>query len=598
MGAGTVRQPDRGGPWHGGGAWRNSCPALTSGRRPLASAPFRPDPPLRLPLLLASALAVLAGCDAFGEPERFYNDDARPPAVGALDLASLRDGQHVAGEVVIGLDLDSLAGRVERVALWIDGEEVEARTQAPFQFRIYTPGYPEGAHTVSAAVYVRRPNAGLLNLAGAPAVALTARLVFDQRPPTPVALASVELDGDRARLRWTASADPNFYAYLVVRQAPWTATSGWPAGLAVVDTLYDRGATTYLDAPFPHLIGARAEYQVRVWNRQDVSESPNTLAAAYGTQVPGLHSYYGGAGFSRDGAEMYTSSATGLIATSTADHRELRRLDYTALTPGGSPPGQAELDRTGTELFVAVPTGQGYGRHVHVVGAASFRPLRSFALPDDAVGFALGARGEAYSVGEGRLSVLDRQTGAVTARTEAVFGYPAHAVDVSPDGESLYVVSYALNGPGSRALHRVDVSGATPRVTASFDWQTQGGTSVQVADDGRLYVLTRGSVTGDVTVLDGRSMEQTAGFDLDIGGGWNAGLVGFQVVGERFYVSYQTPNPLGDRGGTVAEFDLATRRRLRSWPFAVEIGSVRTSGAGWLYVDQSRDNYTTWAVPL
>ena len=542
------------------------------------------------------ALAALAGCDAFGEPERFYNDDARPPTVGGLDLAGLRDGQHVAGEVVISLDLDSLAGRVERVALWIDGEEVEARTQAPFRFRVYTPGYPEGAHTVSAAVHVRQPNGGLLNLAGAPSVVLGARLVFDQRPPTPVALTSVELEGDRARLRWTASTDPNFYAYLIVRRAPWTVYSGWPDGLAVVDTIYDRRTTTFVDAPFPDLIGARAEYQVRVWNRQDVSGSPTAVVASYGTQVPGL--YGSESVFSRDGTEVYVWTATSLVAVSAADHGELRRLDHDPLMPGGLVPSDIQVDRTGDELFAAVASGQGFQRRVRVVGAQSFQPLRSFALPDGAVAFALGARGEVYSVGEGRLSVLDGQTGAVTARTEAVFGYPAHAVGVSPDGASVYVVAYTADGYWSRAtLHRVDVSGAAPRPAASFDWQQRGGASVQIADDGRLYVVTAGAVTGGVTVLDGRSMGQVSGFDLDLGGGSTSDVRGFQVVGERLYVAYQAPNPPGDRGGTVAEFSLSGRR-LRSWAFAVEIGAVRTSGAGWLYVDQTRDGYTTWAVPL
>ena len=560
---------------------------------------FSPDTPLRPSLLLVFALAALAGCDAFGEPERFYNDDAQPPAAGALDLADVRDGQHVAGPVAVALDLDSLAGRVGRVALWVDGQEVESRTGAPFEFTLDTSRYPDGEHTVSAAVYVRESTAGLLGLVGAPAVALSARLVFDQRPPTPVAQASAEIEGDRVRVRWAANDDPNFYAYLVVRSAPWTAFSGGPDRVAVVDTLYDQAATDWLDAPFPYTHGVLVEYDVWVWNRAQVSGSAGPLRAVYGTEVRGLYSptETNAAAFSADGQTVYVAAEVGLVAVAAADHRQTAYLGYDELSRRSRTlPTRLELGPGDRELWAATDDGDGASR-VTALDAATLRPERSFSLPDGATTFAVGAGGEVYAAGGGRLSVLDGQTGRVTARSEATFGPEARVADVSPDGRSVYVVDYT---PGDvyrspATLHRVDVAGAAPRSVATFEWARPDASWLTVADDGRLYAYTGTDSGPKATVLDGRSLAVVREVPLDVAGGWVASFV---VAAGRIYVSVPTYRPDG-RGGTgvVSEHDLSGRR-LRSWDFAVPVWRLRTSGAGWLYVDQPIPVTTTWAVPL
>ena len=173
--------------------------------------------------------------------------------------------------VWISLDLDSLVGRVERVEAGVDGEGLGPVEGLPRRFFVRTDEYPEGEHTVSVAGLPPRPGpGGSSGWRGAPAIVLTVPLVFDQRPPTPVA-GHV---GPRSRatgrgVRWGASDDANFYAYLVVRHAPWSETVGGFGWLPVVDTPLrpERDGSTSTP-PSRRSTAPGADYDVRVWNRR------------------------------------------------------------------------------------------------------------------------------------------------------------------------------------------------------------------------------------------------------------------------------------------------------------------------------------------
>lgn len=68
---------------------------------------------------------LLAGCDFVDSPERFVDDTVQPPVVAAVDYATVRSGQHLAGTIVFTANLDSLGSRVERVELsWAPSQDL------------------------------------------------------------------------------------------------------------------------------------------------------------------------------------------------------------------------------------------------------------------------------------------------------------------------------------------------------------------------------------------------------------------------------------------------------------------------------------------
>ncbi len=137
---------------------------------------------------LAGLLATtILGCDLVGTPERYVDSSVRPPVVAALNFTDLREGQHLAGPVSFTVDLDSLGDRIDYVQLSVNGEPASTSTPPrPYTFTLWTDRYPEGPVTLGLAVYERdQSNQGLLGLAGAPSIALSTPVVFDQRTPTP-----------------------------------------------------------------------------------------------------------------------------------------------------------------------------------------------------------------------------------------------------------------------------------------------------------------------------------------------------------------------------------------------------------------------------
>ena len=532
---------------------------------------------MRPPPLAVCALLVLAGCDAFGEPERFYNDDARPPAVGALDLAGLRDGQHVAGNVAFALDLDSLAGRLDRVVLWIDGSEVASLAHPPFRFSIYTPDYAEGEHAVMVGAYVRRPNGGLLNLAGAPAVALTARLVFDQRPPTPVAGLSVSVSGRRPVLRWDENRDPNFHAYVVYRRPASYDEVPWRPGPEVA-TITDRAQTTFLDGDLDEIYGAGAVYHVAVSNRAEVSDPGQPGAALFSAPLLSLRSISGRAAISADGSETYTISGSRLVAVSTRTGAVVRSLDlgsdYSLYTPTRD---DVRFDPASGRLYFTV--GQG---GVWVLEASTFAEVGRYPLPFGATRFVVDGD-RLYAVGGSfprALHVLDATSGAALASAGVGIGWlGAEVAGLSPDGRSAYVMDQTA---GRLVLVRIDVSGDVPRAVERRVLGYGSEWSFGVTPDGRVLV----HAYADVEVLDGTTLQSLGKAVPAIENLITTIPVALDVVGDRFYVAYP---------GAVVEFETASLAQRRTWLFAGGLRGLAASPGGQMAVFGYGGG---WAIPL
>lgn len=551
-------------------------------------------PLLRLPVVLA-CLGALAACDSLGEPERFYNDDARPPTTAALDVAALRPGQHVAGDVRLALDLDSLAGRVRRVVVWVDDQEAAVLTAPPYAFTLQTDRYGDGPRSLSVHVHADGSDLGLLALAGAPTLALSIPLVFDQRSPTPVALASVRLAEDRRpRVEWTGSADANFYAYLVSRYHVWGGSGPW-TGPAEVDTVYDRSATSFLGDPLPAVFGARVEYAVRVWNRREESAPTERRTVEYRTTQADLD-VRGATATSADGAVLYAVSGSQLVAVSTATQSVLRTLPFPEIQGFYGAPYDLHLDPQTGRLYVGTYDFNGPWR-VRVVDAATFEVVATYRLPAGAEGFAV--RGDRlYAVGAGddgrRLFVRDAATGAALAESAGgLLETYADVVGVSPDGRSVYVLQGGYSGPHS--LIRLDVSSGI-RVGARRDLKRLYGSvgdlrsGLVFLPDGRILAASDGSVYA----LDGTTLQPLGVSSAPASGAYPLTLR-LHTDGGRVFISYQRDVPPISGAGDVVELDPDSLQPLRSWQFVQVPSAVALGGADRLYVFVPG---SAWVVPL
>jgi hypothetical protein len=536
---------------------------------------------MRLSLVLLAVLA--AGCDAFRAPDRYYNDDVRPPTVAPLDVAALRPGQHVAGTLRLTLRLDSLAGRVDDVVLFLDGEEVERRTEAPYVFTLATEQHADGEHEVAVGVYERTPRGGLLSAIGAPDLLLGRRIVFDQRPPAPVALAPHEVEGHLPRIRWEVSADANFYAYVIYRaEGRVSPELGWDA--RAIDTLYDQAATSYLGAALPDVLGEGATFRVGVFNRRTTALS-DTAYATFGESDVDLNSPGGRTALSPDRGEAYVVRDGAIRALSTSARAEARALPIPSLAGEYYAPHFVQVDPADGRVFAAVSE---YAAEwtMRVVDPATFTAAQTYRLPYGAQRFALGGDGRLFAVGLGRLHVLDAATGAPLASTGPVFSQQeAQVAGRSPDGRSVYVMEHAAAGA---ALWRVDVSGAEPVAAERFAWQGWNAAwHVAVAPDGRVLAL----MGYTVVVLDGATLQQVRTFNP---GPYPRGLL---VWGGRIFALSQVPTWDNSQGGELMEFDPATFARIRTWRFTTAPYALAEGGPGELYLFGPRDGLaTTWVV--
>ena len=528
-----------------------SPPSSPAVRPPHLRSLFRPDA-LRL-TALAVALGSLAACDSFGDPERFYNDDARPPVVGSLDLSALRPGQHVAGVLRVTLDLDSLAGRVERVEIAVDDGGFGPAEGLPRRFFVQTDAYPDGEHTISVAIYLRDARTGLLGVVGAPSMVLSVPLVFDQRPPTPIASVSATIDADRRpRITWEPNTDANFYAYVVSRYPAYE--QGRTLGDAVVDTVYDQGTTVLVGAPLPDVLGARIAALVEVTNRREFSQLSDPAYATYGLQSIPTDVFSGDIPSSNiarsgDGSEFYFVSGSRLIALSSSTYEETRSTALTGLTGISRSTAHIEADPASGRLYVAAESGS--QANVYVIDPSSFTVSQTYQLPTSTTSFVVSGD-RLYTVTRA-LYVIDAATGDIVAQTEEVFpSIYSEIAAVSRDGRSVYVMDVDFDKPSG--LVRVDVSGETPRLSERHATATTIGWSAAVGTDGRIFLSTDGLLEAlDSVTLDPLS-RYTAG----------AAFEGIHAAGGRLFGSTIGDVPLFPSGGRVTELDLETLRPMGS----------------------------------
>lgn len=518
---------------------------------------------------IACVCGLMAGCDVFSEPDRFFDREASPVQAEPLEIADLEPWQHVAGTLSLALDLDSLRGRVQRVDVYVDSTSFEVAP--PYRFAIETTRYSPGEHLLTVAVSVRGGGTGLLGALGGPSIVAQVPLVFDQTPPSPVQMGETVWDGARPRIAWEPSPDPNFYAYLIVLQGGHgpvdTGTYDYQLGGYVVDTLFERSATTWLGPPMEPVYGAWANYQVAVWNRVDRASSswaeghfggPADVGDARGFAAARGGDHF----FAEARLGPYGAWRSGLVRGTLDRGAVLDTLDAEARWGRDAYIQRPRLSPDGTRLYAAFGApGQASG--LILLDPETLEERARFVDSEHIEGALPGADGALYYLDGGVFRVVDGVTGAERGQLDAFNPAWARVAGVSPDGRSAYVIEN--RNASTKVLFRVAVEDGVPsqaelRLLPS-EWGANG--YLHVLPDGRLIVLGR---LTQLRVIDGASLEVQRSIAVP-GASWHDAPDAIFSDQTGLYLALEPHSGSVNGPGSLYRFRLTDFSLLREWRF-------------------------------
>jgi hypothetical protein len=523
----------------------------------------------------------VSGCDFVSTPDRFIDDTVQPPVVAAVDYTTIRSGQHLAGTVSLTADLDSIASPVDYVALMVNGEQIDSAYEAPYTLTLPTDRYPDGPATIGLAIFKRGGNQGLYGYVGAPATTLVTPVVFDQRPPSQVEELSGDWTEDGAELTWTPNRDPNFYAYLIIREDTWSnASDGGSAfgfNAVVLDTLYDASAAVYRDAASPPVYGLTSTYRVAVSNRV-VAIPSGEVALSYGTgaSIPSNFVYSSVYHPTRDLA--YRVDQATLSVWNPSDGTTLATVDLSSFiqAPELAHTGYiSAIRKDGTELYIyASDPASLVETSELLVFSATEKPSflrRLSAFPNDAYGVRPGPDGFLIAASGSALRVYDAADGQLQSTLTGA------------------VIGATVNRAGATILtQRLDDTTGTCVLT-SYDPAT--GDSVNQTTypfDGmacwNVYVMNGGSTIYLVSVMDSRfrrvdgaSFDITAPIDFPVAPGELVDRV--SVSGDRLFLGVRS-FASSYQNGAVLEVEADGQTVARTWRFAPSIERIFPSADG------------------
>jgi len=533
---------------------------------------------------------VLTGCDVVDHPDRFIDNTVQPPLIAAVDYATVRSGQHLAGEVVLTATLDSLGDRVERVVLTVDGAYVDEVFEAPYTLRVETRQFADGPATLGLEVYERESRQGLLGLAGVPSIALFTPVVFDQSPPTTVENLSGTWSDDGVTLRWTPNRDPNFFAYIVIREDTWSDVpdegSAFGPRSTVLDTLYDASIRSYREPDVPSVYGLQSTYRVTVSNRAETAFFAHVLAE-YGV-AQSVDTYWSGLllnegifhpsrhlAYYVDGDYLHVvSTATGSL-TATIDlydfvEDESREngtyTDYGRLV---------DIQPDGSEVYVYRSNpASGTETSDLLVFSGTEQPAflrRLDAIPDDAAGVRLGPDGFLTARVSDQIRVYDAADGQLKA---PLSGAPASAT-VHRAGDRL-LTQHLADASGECVLTIYDPATGTAGEQATYPFDGMSCWNVHATDDGdALYLVS--TMESRFRRVDVASMDVSAVTDFPVPPGDLVDRV--RVDGDRLFLGVSS-NERPCRRGLVLEVDASGQTVFRTWGFASPVERIVPSADG------------------
>ncbi|NBC87757.1 MAG: hypothetical protein GVY25_16370 [Bacteroidetes bacterium] len=517
-----------------------------------------------------------AGCDFIQEPDRFIDEDVQLPVVAAVDFSSIRSGQHLAGRVDLTADLDTLSGSIERVVLTVDGQPVDETSQAPFLLSAPTTEFPDGPAALGLVIYRTDGNGGLLGLGGAPSTTLVTPVVFDQRPPTAVENLRGTWAGSDVDLEWTPNTDPNFYAYVVVREDTWSddpnGGSMFGPQTTGLDTLFDASVGSYEDAGLPTVYGFTSTYRVYASNRAQLTDPAETntqygdatdiVAEVYdrlaysSTSHPSLDIIY-----SSDGTRLYVQDAshgTTLTSVDLVEHLQDPSLAGTADVVG------IRQDRSEVYVFAADPA-SGIATTELLAFSATDQPAflrRLSTFPEDAFGLRLGPDGTVVAQTNGEYSVYSTDDGAlVTGLTN-----PPPSPTVHRAGADL-LTQHVDGAADSCVLRRYNPASGDiiGEVTYPFDGMSCWNVYPTASGDSAYLISVMESRFRTIT---GTSLTLSTVTEFPVPQG---DLVDRVVVDAgRLFLGVSSHARYG-RSGRLLEVDATAQMVVREWDFATPI---------------------------
>jgi hypothetical protein len=515
----------------------------------------------RLPLVIP---LVVLSCD-LTEPDRRFDASVPGIRLDDLPLTEFAPGQHVAGAITLAFDVPATSrlwqlrsGRhvvrnVTAVYWYVDDTLLGGTSTPPFTFALDTTQWPGGEHEISAAVF-DDTQSGLGRYVGLPAAVYVTTLVFDQTPPTPVAVQSLDWEGTSPRITWSQNQDPNFHAYVISRRS---------VGLYRVHediVIFDRSVTTCLDTAVVQTIGGLTHYQVNTWNRVAYSAA-DTASINWGVRVPVSWYRDDRPIVNRVGAEeLYVlhrddglaGLPNRLSAVSKATNTIVRSIDVQSANHLAS-----SVD--GTLLYVDEA-----GVNFLVVDAQTFTVQRTL-MPPFAFDAVVGGRpNRFYAWSQTTFGVFDDTSGARIAHFEVPYmqGYWTDLC-ISQDGN----VVYAAHG---NMLYRINVNTDLLVVPLQRPIAMSNFGNLQVSSDGSTLYVLHGPPFNYLEILDTANFALKSRLDPPLGSqdDWLEDAI---VTSDRIYVSVtrEDPHVWYTKPGTVLEYDLLTQTVARSWNFIV-----------------------------
>lgn len=526
----------------------------------------------------------VSGCDFVSSPDRFIDDTVQPPVVAAVDYAAIRSGQHLAGTVVLTADLDSLAGRVDYVALVVDGEQIDSASDAPYTLRLPTDQFPDGPTTIGLSIHKLNGNQGLLGLAGVPATTLVTPVVFDQRPPSQVENLNGVWADNGVELTWTPNQDPNFYAYLIIREDTWSdapdGSGEFGFNAVVIDTVYNASAAVYRDAAPPPVYGLSSTYRVAVSNRASAAPS-GELALSYGTgaSIPGDFVYSSVYHPTRDLA--YRVNGSTLTVWTPLDGTTLATIDLSEFiqTPGLTGAGSVVgIREDGTELYVyaADPASEISEAELLAFSATDDPSFlrRLSAFPDDASRVRPGPDGFLVAQSNSEMRVYDADDGQLQSTLSGELSNST----MSRAGENILTQRFD-DVTANCVLTSYDPATGDSVAEVSYPFDGMACWNTHVANGGGTIYLVS-TMESRFRRVNGASFDLTAPIDFPVASGELVDRV--SVSDDRLFLGVSS-SASSYQNSAVLEVEAGGQTVVRSWRFAPHIDQIVPSADGTAY---------------
>ena len=515
---------------------------------------------------------LVLSCDLIEPEETFYNVDAEPPVEVEWDFLDIKQGQHLAGNIMFTFNPDTITDSIFNVIFVLDTSFISTAYSPPYNFSLNTAEYSEGEHVIALFVRERgNNNIGLLNIIEGPTAIFTTTVNFDQSSPLPVTLLSAVWQDRQPLLSWTKNNDLNFYSYEISRDGNWGSNNNI--------VIKDQSTTSYLDITNSALIGTEINYTVSVNNRAESSIS-NELNITLGEKLPidfnlSFSSNWPVLNFINNEIYLFEGLSNTLIALSPIDNTILREtwIDFT---------GILALNLNATELYVfsTFPT-------ITVLNPNDFNIIRTFNLPagtNPGRSIAVGSNDYLYIAVTHPFSASIKRINTISGAVKDFLTLDPLPSLLAIDSDNNILYAASLN-----TIYKIDVSSDSAQVLSQIVISERIEDLHLSKDNLRLFVRLPAASPSRIEILNTSNLSSA---NMITGSLWIHDLY---ITPSFLYVSEARNSTEAKyfQPGRVTQYDISDLSTLKSWDFVLVPTKILLSGnEEYLYSFGS----TTWVV--